>query len=427
MTKIRCWEALPDGSAFAIFLEIKPHINEYLENHPGLASGPRARYTCCMVGHQEDKTRPAVIIHCPEPAYLRKADNILRKSDEWRAFRVNNPLFLLMTAARAPSRIGSEEYGSELVLVQTPELFPSLFGTAVSFYSEQPQSIAPYHAATLGGIVLLDGKLCGLTVAHAMDQSRRHNQHFLEQVSDTSSIDLYTFGDNDEDSDFVLNSLMGEGPTNSGTQFSGHWSVLTADFIIISDDVALASSSRASLTSLTSSRDSPIIEADVFRRDLGPLTSAMHGDMKQIGKVLFSATADDNTEQDWAICSLEPSVITKLEERGTFNSIPASPSREDSQITVKSIADRSLVSKSALVVTASRGVVKGVVSATPSFYRAEGEKRFVEVLAIRLEQPLGQSTMKRKFTFCHCANTFKGWEIAVPGLSVPKMDSGWVT
>ena len=152
----------------------------------------------------------------------------------------------------------------------------------------------------------------------------------------------------------------------------------------------------------------------------------MHCDMKQIGKVLFSATADDNTGQDWAICSLEPSIITKLEQNRTLNSIPVSPSQADRQITVKSIADRPLVSKLALVVTASRGVVKGVVSATPSFYRPEGEKRFVEVLAIHLEEQLGQSTMKRRFTFLDCANTFKDWEIVVPGWSVPKMDSGWV-
>jgi hypothetical protein len=222
MTKIRCWEALLDGSAFTIFLKIKPSINEYLENHPDLANGLRARYTCCMVGHQEDKIRPAVIIHGPESAYMRRADNIVRKSLEWKAFKGDNPLFLLMTAARAPSRIGPEEYGSEPVLVHTPELFPSLFGTAVSFHSEQLPSIAPYHAATLGGVVLLDGKLCGLTVAHAMGQSRRHSQHLSEQASDTSSIELYTFGDSDEDSDFVFNSRIAEGHSNPGTQFSGH-------------------------------------------------------------------------------------------------------------------------------------------------------------------------------------------------------------
>jgi hypothetical protein len=177
--------------------------------------------------------------------------------------------------------------------------------------------------------------------------------------------------------------------------------------------------------------DSPTTEADVFSRDpgipAGPPTSAkMRVDMKQIGKILFSATAGGDTEQDWAICSLEPSIITKLEQSRTFNSIPVSPAQHH-QITVKSIADRSLVSKSALVVTASKGVVKGVVSETPSFYRAEGEKRFVEVLAIHLEQQLGQSTMKRGSTFQHRANTFKGWGIVVPGWSVPKMDGGWVT
>lgn len=177
--------------------------------------------------------------------------------------------------------------------------------------------------------------------------------------------------------------------------------------------------------------DSPTTEADVFSRDPGipaglPTSTKMRVDLKQIGKILFSATAGGDTEQDWAICSLEPSIITKLEQSRTFNSIPVSPPQHR-QITVKSIADRSLVSKSALVVTASKGVVKGVVSATPSFYRAEGEKRFVEVLAIHLEQQLGQSTMKRGFTFQHCANTFKGWGIAVPGWSVPKMDVGWVT
>src|SRR5277367_4915994 len=150
MIKVRCWEALPDGSAFGIFLQIKPHVNDYLENHPELTSGPRARYTCCMLGHQEDKIRPAVVIHCPEPAYARRADELVRKSLEWRAFKAQNPLFLLMTAARAPSRIGPEGYGSGTVLVQTPEEFPSLFGTAISFQSEQSQPVAPDHAATLG-------------------------------------------------------------------------------------------------------------------------------------------------------------------------------------------------------------------------------------------------------------------------------------
>jgi hypothetical protein len=197
------------------------------------------------------------------------------------------------------------------------------------------------------------------------------------------------------------------------------------------DNAALASSSRASLASLMSDGDNPTTEADVFRQDPGipaglPTSAKMHVDMEQIGKVLFSAVVDGEIEQDWAICSLEPSIITKLEQGRTFNSVPLSPLQHH-QITVKSIADRSLVSKSALVVTASKGVVKGIVSATPSFYRAEGEKRFVEVLAVHLEQQLGQSTMKRGFTFQHCANTFKGWGIVVPGWSAPKMDGGWVT
>src|SRR6266480_5757548 len=97
MIKVRCCEALPDGSAFHIFCKIKPFINECLEAHSEWASLPRARYTCCMVGHQEDKIRPAVIIHCPDPAYLKNVDKAVRKSNEWREFKADNPLFLLMT------------------------------------------------------------------------------------------------------------------------------------------------------------------------------------------------------------------------------------------------------------------------------------------------------------------------------------------
>jgi hypothetical protein len=181
--------------------------------------------------------------------------------------------------------------------------------------------------------------------------------------------------------------------------------------MVVSDGTASVSLSQASLTDLSSHKNNATNEGDDFYPDpdipSGPLTGArMHGDMLHIGEVLFSSTTDGQTEQDWAICSFETSIIRKLRQTRALNSFPVSPSQGEAQRTVSSIA-YSMVNQSALVITASRGIVKGTMSTTPSFYRAEGEKRFIEVLAIRLEQTLGQSTTKCGFIFQIWLTTFR--------------------
>jgi len=173
-----------------------------------------------MVGHEEDKIRPAVILHCAQRAYCKMADRILRTSDEWRSFIARYKLFLLMTAARAPSRIGNDGHGLEDVLVRRHKASTSrheaslnLFGAAISFYSENSDLIPSHHTSTLGGIVLLDGVHRGLTVAHAINTPGKHHDDFADQNLDSASDEVFTFGDNDEDADFIFN---GQDPVNPG-------------------------------------------------------------------------------------------------------------------------------------------------------------------------------------------------------------------
>jgi len=179
------------------------------------------------------------------------------------------------------------------------------------------------------------------------------------------------------------------------------------------------SSTDASIDASSRTVISANLEGKVLLSDSATLapsrSSEVDDEIGRIGRVLFLSTTNNDTGCDWAICDLEPSILAKLQQSRNLNSIPRSSSRDEPEIIARRIAYGSLINHEAYVVTASKHVVRGVVPGTPSYYKADGEKRFVKVLTLRLEHSLGQSPMKDASIYQNLANVFKDWEIVVPG------------
>jgi hypothetical protein len=109
-----------------------------------------------------------------------------------------------------------------------------------------------------------------------------------------------------------------------------------------------------------------------------------------IGTVVRSSLDEECNEQDWAICDLEEDHFSRLKDALAINCIPKSRMLDGKPLNVVQVADRPCIEHEALVATASKGVVKGVLSATPSFYRAPGNLEFIEILTVRLEEALSE-------------------------------------
>ena len=365
---IRCWTALQAGPAYQIFdTQFKPQLNMYLENDPALIMGPRARYTCCMVGRSEYKICPAIILHCAEESYCRMADKIIRSSPEWKIFKKSNPLFVLITAARAPSRIAQEtsshhedEAGDDQqVAVISHEPVHRLFGTSISFQKSGHSPSPMGSIATLGGIVFLDGNPHGLTVAHALNPLQQHNQAHSTLNLGFPCVEMYSFGDEDEPlfADLARDqSNEPDAPENETESLSE-----SAHGIVRS---AVSQGSQVTL------QQPPVLVGSIFRSSIG--------------------AQDDG--KDWALIRLNTAQAAQARTRNP-NNLPGLVLQNGKPFAVTRMGVVSSQEQRVLVVTASKGVMQGTVSSTPSFYRADGQRRFVEVLSVRLEQGL-----------CKCSN-----------------------
>ncbi|KIW10600.1 hypothetical protein PV08_11564 [Exophiala spinifera] len=345
---IRCWTALQAGPAYQIFVtQFKPQLNIYLENDPDLMLGPRARYTCCMVGRSEYKIYPAIILHSPDESFCRKVDKIIRSSDEWKIFKKSNPLFVLITAARAPSRISpgtsphdGDEAGDDQVTVISHEPAHRLFGTSISFQKSGPSPSPMGGNATLGGIVFLDGVPYGLTVAHALNSSQQHDRPQSSLNLGFPCVEMYGFGDED---DSLFAALAQDEPTEPDT-----------------------------------------IETDTEGLS-GPVQGTVRPEMSRSSQGALQQSSDDG--KDWALIKLSPAQAVQARTRN-LNYLPGLVLQNGEPLVVSRMGVVSSQEQRVLLVTASKGAMQGTVSSTPSFYRSDGQRRFGEVLSVRLDRGL---------------------------------------
>lgn len=186
---MRCWDTLlGDGTAFAAFMGVRSSILDCLENHPKLNQAEKtfaAGLTCCLVGSEPKAVNPAIVVHCEDEPYRKRAMKVINRQHWWRSFECKHPSFILLTSRRAPTpatspdrQISVDPAITEVGQHITPgPTTTSVFaepssggrcGVAAEFQLHQVgQPLSERRIATLGGYINVDGKLCGLTVAHA--------------------------------------------------------------------------------------------------------------------------------------------------------------------------------------------------------------------------------------------------------------------
>jgi hypothetical protein len=109
---------------------------------------------------------------------------------------------------------------------------------------------------------------------------------------------------------------------------------------------------------------------------------------KVIGKVTKLSTG--NNGLDWAMLTLEESRFADFLEQPDVNRIPETYLHDGEPLQVSRIAKPPLEEQNVLVITASKGVLPGILARSPSFYRASKNQKFVKVLSVRLNQNLSK-------------------------------------
>lgn len=202
----RCWETLPDGLAFQKYLEIKPDLLGYFEHHPKLMRGPDVGLSCCMVGRDKDFVRPAIIIHCEVGRYRETAATIIKAGDEWKRFKKDNPLFLLLRGPRAPSLLALRRADGDSLALYSEQIPFRFCGLSIISFPDREAS-SP-SVATLGGIVLVDGRPYGLTVAHAVQSAASHEESTVIPEANSAGVESDYFYDSDDpDDEFYVSTI----------------------------------------------------------------------------------------------------------------------------------------------------------------------------------------------------------------------------
>jgi hypothetical protein len=194
---LRCWEARFNGSAYQTYSsQIQNHIEKCMDAHRDLSGGPKARHTCCMVGTREDKIRPAIAIHSWDKTHCSTARSMIWRSDEWQDFHRDNPLFLLLTAGKAPTRLAvvGRDGDSD---VYSHDLRKGFIGSRIHFSTSD--KIVAHHrgVATLGGIIFIDDEGFALTVSHPLSGIPEVEEDLSPQAPEESFVELFSINDED--------------------------------------------------------------------------------------------------------------------------------------------------------------------------------------------------------------------------------------
>ena len=165
------------GSALAAYTSIEDDIKSCLLCRDDLyegetESGLPSSIDCYMFGSTPETSRPCIAVSCPSKGYCRKAINVIKESDWWVHFHKEYPAFKLVRLRNRPrpKRMANFTDGAILVYSSQPRNLWS--GLPVPLYFCPSEAVVPTETdishSTMGGIVFLNGKSYGLTIAHAL-------------------------------------------------------------------------------------------------------------------------------------------------------------------------------------------------------------------------------------------------------------------
>lgn len=231
------------GEALEAYLTIETAIYNALQAYDVLHEGCRVYqqilgFECFMTGDDPGNVRPCIFIYCREKGSLARSRDAVRENQVWQTLRAQYPgCFNVQPVLGKPAvylgrHIAQETQATEVLY--DPSFPWSTYGCSIHFKRSQK-----WVSGVLGGFVVADEKLYGLTVAHCIHECRRNetSDTGLEtpEAEDLSDADLDLLFPPSEQSSGPANATN-ESYYRSSFDVDSGVSIVSAMSIISTDD-----------------------------------------------------------------------------------------------------------------------------------------------------------------------------------------------
>lgn len=211
------------GRALDAYSSIENDIQRCLSFRDDLFEGENesalpSSIDCYMVGRKAQKASPHITISCESVKYCRKVIEIIRESDWWLRFINDFPGFKFIHLRNRPRPVRMAGHDGSAPLVYTFSHSSGISGIPL-FLSPVPLTevdATRQPNSTMGGLVLVNGKLLGLTVAHAIFDNA---ESIIPGGRNDNPSDVSTFSFMEEAEDESEDDSMSD--TESETSYTG--------------------------------------------------------------------------------------------------------------------------------------------------------------------------------------------------------------
>ena len=371
-----CWEAV--GAARETLVEAGTQVKTHLDTD----SYPTAEtiiLSLCMIGRTKETAQPWIMICCKDARCRKRMRRTVEESgimDKYPTVRVGNcskqpdiDRLLPLAGETKDPELSDFDTGHGLGISETyvySDPSQNVFGTQLYLKDSKP-NMTSWKKATAGGIVTTDNKYFYMTVAHL----------FTDEVKITS-------GDgSDSEFEFDIGQNESEEEENELIETTSRASITPEP-----DEYASSNSSRI----ISDALESPLTVSYEELQQYGEEEDAKDefafiddvekpGALEFVGRLAKLSTDGPHPDLDYALIEIQ------RPDFPTFNRIQLS---ETTSIIPWQVAQIKLQNTSIITVTGSSGVLKGILSGTPSFLKSPSSQLFQVVWTVRLDGKLAQ-------------------------------------
>lgn len=221
---VPCWTV--KGEAKGVFEEIEDGIKKLLEDHMDDITECQLTvetFGWCMYmrGRNESDAEPVLLFECLDGKTRTKVVDIVRRSKLWKFTIKKHPALRLASSSRGPQGSGSAaeipDISDASGVVYCDGTLHNLCGVQIYVDLSQASSPPSFRKATLGGLILVDDVLHGMTVAHLFKDTPQA-QTYLEETNDE-----FTFEDDSDMEDDISIDVTSRGMSMSPKpEYSAH-------------------------------------------------------------------------------------------------------------------------------------------------------------------------------------------------------------
>lgn len=379
----------PRGPALQKYnASIRPEIEGILNNIE-LPEGEKLIVKLYMMGRNEQRVNPIVMICCPDKSTRKEAEALIRESkllerQQNSGFGLGSTAFPLETSF-VPQPLGKGIYldtnpsTEDALKVDVYGLNEPGIGRKLGFVASG-QSGWTVQYATGGPVVRLDGNLYQLTVAHAT-KPNSVSKAPLEQDWDADECDFD--GQSDEEDDEHL--ILSRGSLSPGGPMKDAWADLdSADFL-------RSQQSSAYSDSYPETPDTRLFESQKFTPPLmpaSPVHTVQEYDEWKSSTLLGSFPMPDGYggELDYLLIKLPPETTEVVKP---LNEVTLDGPFRSRSVQVQDIASSKNENVSILVIT-SRGPIPGNMLSDAVSFKIRRSCSFQQLLTVLLSKGLRQ-------------------------------------